>query len=160
MTINENLASDSAEDYLPVSNDAPSAVHEMDPIRALYRTQLGDNGALVEGEPVEVGSIAAVRAIFKFPQSLRVGAIGSHAQDRLGKLNVVDRDLRRGFVERFPYAIVRSRMSGVGRRDHACRAESASGTAAGVITLRDETWRAWRTVIRCCLGGQCLTIAS
>ena len=56
-------------DFFSIAPDLPSAVHEIEPIRALYRTQLGDQGAIIEVEPVEVGSIAAVRAIFKFPQS-------------------------------------------------------------------------------------------
>jgi hypothetical protein len=55
-------------DFFSIPPALPSAVRDIEPIRSLYRSQLGDQGGIVEVEAIEVGAVPALRAIFKFPQ--------------------------------------------------------------------------------------------
>src|SRR5438128_12287185 len=55
--------------FFATAPDLPSTVHDLDPIRALYRRMLGDSGGLVEVERTGLATVPSVRAIFKFPQS-------------------------------------------------------------------------------------------
>jgi hypothetical protein len=55
-------------DFFPIPPDLPSSVRDIDTLRALYRSKLGDGGAIVEMDPMEVGGVLSLRGILKFPQ--------------------------------------------------------------------------------------------
>jgi hypothetical protein len=56
-------------DFFGIPPDLPAPPSDIEPIRVLYRRQLGASGGIVQVDAVVVGGLPAITAIFKFPQS-------------------------------------------------------------------------------------------
>ena len=56
-------------DFFDVPPDLPSPPSNIEPVRALYRQQLGASGGIVQVDAVVASGVPAVLAVFKFPQS-------------------------------------------------------------------------------------------
>jgi hypothetical protein len=56
-------------DFFGVAPDLPAPPSNLEPVRALYRQQLGEAGGIVQVDSIVVGSVLAILAIFKFRQN-------------------------------------------------------------------------------------------